>query len=94
MDDKRIFKYELAITDMESLFIPEGAIPLCVKVQPWNGDMVVLYALVDIDKPEEEVHYRIIGTGHPIEIDFDGTYLDSFVLPSAELIFHVFIIKN
>lgn len=81
----RIFKYPLEATDVQYLELPARAQFLTVQVQ--NG-IPCLWALVDPTQKKELRRIRTIGTGHPIENDFDSTYLATYQLPG--LVFHVF----
>ncbi len=61
---------------------------LCVDVQ--HGDTCV-WALVERDAPERSYHLSIFGTGHPIQEDYDGEYIDTFQLEGGALVFHAFV---
>jgi hypothetical protein len=59
-----IWKFELQITDIQTLYIPEGADILSVQNQ--NGELC-MWAIVDIHVPKVPRHFKVIGTGHRIE---------------------------
>lgn len=62
---KRIYKYKLALTDVQSFDIPKGFIPISV-IELHNE--LVLYVQVDTNEMENERYeVYIFGTGNPIE---------------------------
>lgn len=86
---KTIYKYALLGTTSQNLTLPDGSKILSVKEQ---NDKIVLYALVDNQKPETENYSIIIyGTGQPIDDVFEYGYefLDT-VKVYEKLMFHVF----
>lgn len=88
---KRVYKYTLARTasnlrDDVVLELPKGAQPLRVDMQ---DHAIVMWALVDPDAPITRRHFRIAGTGHPIE-DEGMTYIGTFFMLNGSLVFHVF----
>lgn len=58
-----IWKYTLAITDYQTIEIPEGFTPLQVSVQ---GSDLCLWCKVDPKAKKLPVIFWIVGTGHPI----------------------------
>lgn len=86
---KKVFKYKLEVADLQSVTLPKGAKPLCVKLQ--NGTLC-LWALVDLNEVEKEtVTIRCAGTGHPIEEDVKD-YLGTEIMYGGSLVFHFFTI--
>jgi hypothetical protein len=83
---KSIFKYPLAVDDLQMLDIPEGAEPLTVQIQ---HDRPCLWALVDPEKPTERRAFRTYGTGHPVDTH-PGAYVGTYQLDGGALVFHVF----
>ena len=86
---KNIWKYEIKITDDQSIKMPKGAEILTVQTQDGNP---CIWALVD---PEADLEYRMIevfGTGHPIHYDMgiDRKYIGTIQIVEAGLVFHVF----
>jgi len=80
-----IYKYPLAITNVQPITIPEDHVLL--KVAEQNGELFV-WIEVDTDSADMTGHFVIKGTGH--ELDMYGFhYLDS-VLMSNGLVWHVF----
>ena len=80
---KTIWKFELETTDRQTISMPKDALILNINTQ---GDIPVLYALVNTDN---KVEYRIIeifGTGH--EIPNGIIYLGTYSIQS--MVWHVF----
>jgi hypothetical protein len=88
-----VYKYPVEIADAFTVDMPHGAEPLCVQVQ--NG-RPYLWARVVIDQkhPIKVRHFRLAGTGHPLEPHMpeghDGDYVGTFQLRDGTLVFHVF----
>ena len=86
--EKRIWKYQLEVVDVQNISMPKGAEILTIQVQ--YGEPC-LWALVD---PKEEVEKRtieIFGTGNPILVDMEmRKYITTFNLLDGGLVFHVF----
>lgn len=81
-----IWKYPLAVADMQTIAMPAGAEPLFVAVQ---GANVCLWARVNPDAPNKDRAVRVAGTGHP---DATGwPHAGSFLLHGGALVFHVFV---
>lgn len=85
----RIWKYTLAITDVQKLSVPPGAKFLDVQMQE---GVPQLWALVD-EKNYDAVTrtIAIYGTGHPMP-NLPGEYIATFQM--GELVFHVFELKD
>ena len=78
-----IWKFELELTGMQELTMPEGAQLLSVANQ--NGN-VYLWAMVDPKKEKRRRYIEIVGTGNQMSVDmgierkFIGTaVVDPFV---------------
>lgn len=78
-----IWEFELEITDMQEVRMPEGAELLSVANQ---SGKLCLWAMVDPSKEKRCHRIEIFGTGHPIPVDmgiarkFIGTaVVDPFV---------------
>jgi len=86
--EKRIWKYQLEVVDVQNILMPKGAEILTIQVQ--YGEPC-LWALVD---PKEEVEKRtieIFGTGNPISVDMEmRKYISTFNLLDGGLVFHAF----
>lgn len=97
----KVFKYNLEVTDEQTLKLPPGSRVLSVMNQ---RDNIVLYALVNpINNKNltEDISIRIVGTGH--DIDFfipnpnlaDGyKFLGTISLHGGALMFHVFYMEK
>lgn len=83
---KTIFKYPLAIADVQTLKLPHFAQPLSVQIQHREPQ---LWALVDTSAPVGEYEVLMYGTGHkvaelPVGHEFLGT------IQWGSLVFHYF----
>ena len=96
---KRIFKYELNITDgIQTIDLPYGHNILKYGVQPSDSvggfETLVFWALIDDELPSDNsVNFRIVGTGQEIDFAYpvkDGLrYKDTVQMPSG-LVWHIF----
>lgn len=80
-----IHKYSLAVTDRQTVEIPEGAELLCVQMQNLEP---MLWAKVDPTRGKTPRTLHTFGTGNPIpdgEFRYVGTYQ-----VRGQLVFHVF----
>jgi len=82
----RIWKYELAITDEQTLEMPRGAKVLSVANQ---GGKLCLWAEVDQSERIVVRHFLIVGTGHQITEDFELRKFVGSVLIDP-FVWHVF----
>ena len=87
---QRIYKYELAITDIQQISMPVRARVLSVANQ---GGKLCLWAMVTPNTPYNLRSFRIIGTGNPIEDNpFDknptGAFIGTVLMPP--FVWHVF----
>jgi hypothetical protein len=83
---KRIFKFPLAIIDIQSIDMPEGAEILSVQNQ--NG-AVCAWALCDPIAPLVGCEIRIVGTGNPTP-DNPGKFLGTVQTYDGSLVWHIF----
>lgn len=81
---KVIYKYPLAVTDMQTINLPEQAQILSIECQ---GAFLKMWALVDTNKPPEGRTFRIFGTGRALN-GFEGTHIATF--QQGALVWHVF----
>lgn len=85
---KRVWKYQLSITDWQALYMPIGAVILSVQEQ--FGD-ICLWAMVD---SEEEIYENriiiIVGTGNPAEHVDPINYIGTVQTHDGSLVWHVF----
>ena len=83
---KTIYKYRLAITDMQLLQVPAHAQVLTLQLQ---DDAPCLWLLVDTANPLSEMRVQTVATGQrDLALDcyqYVGTYQDDL------WVFHVFI---
>ncbi len=87
---KTIWKLPLTVTDKQSINLPIDSEILSVQNQ--NG-MPCLWALVDPEKPKEDILIEIFGTGHPVNYDMGVTrkYISTFQMEGGALVFHAFL---
>jgi hypothetical protein len=85
--NKRIYKYELAITDSQTVTMPEGAEILAVQVQ---RGAPCLWALVNPELRAVERHIETFGTGHPVDTGVERLYIGTYQISGGSLVFHVF----
>ena len=88
---KTIWKYPIAMTDVQNVTMPVGAEIL--SVQPQGGELQ-LWAIVD---PEAAPEFRVIecvGTGHWMhDVGGDGNirkHIDTVQLCGGSLVLHIF----
>lgn len=84
---RRIFKYELDVTDTQQLKLPAGARVLCVQAQ--HGNPCIWAEIEDEETAHEEREFATRGTGHPITFSTDR-YVGTYQLHGGCLVFHVF----
>lgn len=84
---KAVYKYEIPIEDEFTLVLPKGARLLCIQAQ---RDTPCLWALVDTLVVREARHFRLAGTGHPIENPESLSFIDTFQMHGGASVFHVF----
>jgi hypothetical protein len=87
--NKRIYKYQLSIADIQSISMPEGAEILTVQVQ---RDIPCLWALVNPERTNTERRIETFGTGLPVRSDMgvERKYVGTYQVHSGDLVFHVF----
>lgn len=86
---KTIYKYELEITDKQSLFIPKNGVILSAQEQFNN---IFIWVLVDSDNEKEERFFEVFGTGNPIYEDMgvDRSYIGTVQTHDNNLVWHIF----
>lgn len=90
MGDLTIWKFPLEIVDEMAIEMPVGARLLTVQVQ---GGTPTLWALVSPQAPKVQRRIRIIGTGHPLRLADDLSYVGTVQTIGAyggDLVWHVF----
>lgn len=84
-----IWKYRLAITDLQVVFMPHGARILSAGVQ--NEELCV-WAKVEPGtrvRMEDEIEFRIAGTGPRLDPDM-GQFLTTFMMSGGRFVGHLF----
>ena len=81
-----VYKYPLGMpNDDITIEMHEGAEILYIEVQ--HG-IPCLWARVNTNKPIERKHFRMAGTGHPL--NNAGKHIGSFLMEEGKLVFHLF----
>jgi hypothetical protein len=84
----KIFKQKLEVSDKQHIKLPYKAKILTVQTQ--HNTPCIWYLCDEEEKKTNNRGIRMFGTGHPIPIGFDGTYISTFQLHGGNLVFHVF----
>lgn len=85
---RTIWKYPLAITEQQTIQMPQGAKVLDVQRQ---GDDACLWAEVESNAPKEARIFWVFGTGHVIPEEFSPReHVGTFQLRELRLVFHVY----
>jgi hypothetical protein len=84
----RIWKWTMAVADLQTVEMPRGAQVLSVQMQ---GGAPQLWALVDEDARTEPRTFATYGTGNPMpEVFTHGRFVDTYQMHGGSLVFHVF----
>jgi len=87
----QIFKYQIKVQDVVEIEMPQGASVLTVQAQ---YGVPCIWAIVDPEQPLETRHFRIFGTGQPIEIESAlNCYINTFQLLDGQFIGHLFELR-
>jgi len=86
----RIWKWEIVVTDKQTLMMPAGAKLLDVQMQ---GGHCYIWALCDQNAPEHPRNLAIYGTGNPMP-DKPGEYVATFQMRGGAFVFHAFEIDG
>ena len=84
---RTIWKYDLEVTDEQTIQIPQGASVLTVDTQ---DGLPKLWMAVCPGEKKLPVRVAIIGTGNTLWCD-GWTYAGSFKMRQDILVFHVFV---
>jgi len=85
---KKIFKYELEITDEQAIELPMFSQILSVQMQ---GGKLQLWAIVNPNAQKMPVYFRIVGTGH--ELKFDPEIFNWIAtVQDGALVWHIFMV--
>lgn len=73
---KRVYKYPIMVTDMQSISITEGAKVVHVGLDPRG--IPCIWALVEVDRPHVSCVIYVTGTGHdvPPSVEHLGTFIE------------------
>lgn len=91
---KVVWKFPLAVEDIQQVEIPQEAKVLTVQVQ--NG-IPCIWALVESENGLEKRTFRLAGTGHDLEPASPNEileYVGTFQLLEGKFIGHLFEIKE
>jgi hypothetical protein len=88
---KSVWKFPLAVADVQPIDVPAGARILTVQAQ---GDMVNLWALVDTNASMEKRYIAVVGTGHEAPAHGQLKHISTFQLRGGALVFHAFEIVD
>ena len=92
---KKVYRYELELTDEPAVHMPIGAEVLSVSTERGHLEC---WALVDVPglpghEPRTELReFRVVGTGNPAPDDL-GRFLGTVMELGGALVFHVFEVK-
>jgi hypothetical protein len=87
---KKIFKYQLEITDRQIIKMPQGAKILSVQNQ---HNTLTLWAEVNPTSQMVDRYFQVFGTGHPIEDEL-GDYLATVLTDNDRIVWHVFVVPE
>lgn len=87
-----VYRYQFALEDRASVFLPKGAEILMVGMKK-GEEYVSLWARVDSFAEKHEVRLAIRGTGHPLD-GTEGEHVGSFICSDDYCVFHVFREKD
>jgi hypothetical protein len=83
-----IWKYELSITDRQTVMIPAWGRILSVQMQK---GVACLWVLVNPENEKVKRHFAIYGTGHPVKPPGQNRqFVGTIQLNGGDLVFHVF----
>lgn len=84
----KIYKYDFEVEGEFNILMPKGAHILTVQVQ---RDTPCIWAIVDPAQPIEPRTFRILGTGHEMDMDIPHShYIGTFQLFDGSYIGHMF----
>jgi hypothetical protein len=80
-----IWKFGLELTEVQTIYMPEGADILSVQNQ--NGSLCI-WALLSPTAPKVGRHFKVIGTGHKIETLADHKWIATVI--QDQFVWHIF----
>lgn len=81
-----IWKFILQLTDVQTLWVPEGTVFFHAAEQMGN---LTLWGWVDSENPSEERTIAVVGTGNPAPRSYEAQHLGT-VLASSGFVWHIF----
>jgi len=84
---KKIYKYNLAITDTQKIMMPQWGNILSVQIQE---GVLCIWVLVDPEELMKARNFAVIGTGNPIDAKLirPAVYIGS--VQDFQFVWHVF----
>jgi hypothetical protein len=82
-----VWKYQLKITDVQTIWLPVGATILSVGMQYGSPTM---WALVDPTRANSKREIRIAGTGHVVPQSDASRFIGTLITEGGALVWHVF----
>jgi hypothetical protein len=86
METRRIWKYELEITDEQTVNMPMHADILTVQMQ---GGTMCMWALVEPENVKRPRKFLVVGTGNPMP-DGMQRYVGTVQMMQGSLVWHIF----
>ncbi len=82
-----IYKYPLEITGTQIIQLPNEQIILEVDFQ---GEILMLWAMVNPENKSKDVVIKIFGTGHPFQYNYGMRYIKTVHDNTNGLVWHIF----
>jgi len=86
---KTVWKYELVVTELQTIRMPTGALVLAVDKQGCSREALHLWVLVDPSKPSAGLDVWIRGTGQDVDIPEYARYIGTVLLYGGNLVWHI-----
>jgi hypothetical protein len=83
---RTVWKYNIAIQDIQTIGIPSDPQPLCVQMQ---GAGLCVWFEVDTDRPLVRFRIGVVGTGNPLPEEWGWPYYIGTV-QDGPLVWHVY----
>jgi hypothetical protein len=81
-----IYKYPIQPEREFTVRMPQGARAIHVACQ---RNEVFVWAIVDTELPEEDIRFRLLGTGHPFDPD-GWRHIATWLMEDDTLVWHLF----
>lgn len=88
-----LYKYDLAITDSQTITLPVDAMLLDIQTQPQAPDSPQLWALHELPENDTvlmDYKIRMIGTGHPVPDDLILKHVSTIQIRGGAFVLHSF----